>query len=364
MYVASLTLRNFRSYDRAQIDLPAGVTVVQGPVAAGKTNLLEALYAGCVGRSFRTSREGDLIRRGESVARVTIVVGPERHVLELGIERGQQKLFRVDGARVERMADAESRPLVCVFAPDRLELVKGPAGVRRAHLDEVVAALWPAARAARRFYARALAQRNSLLSSVRSGRSGAESLTGWNREVARHGIDLMRRRAETVDLLGPRFKAQAAALGLPDPGELSYRPRSKALTPEELERELEEHLAADMERGFTTHGPHRDELRLAAAGDELRRFGSQGQQRLGLLSLLLAEWELLRDERGRPPVLLLDDVLSELDPDRRVDLLRLVEAGGQTLITTADPGAAGLAASAAARLDVAPGGELSMQRAA
>ena len=219
MHVASLTLRNFRSYDRAEIDLPPGITVVQGPVAAGKTNLLEALYAGCLGRSFRTSRETDLIRRGESVARVTVVVGPERHVLEVGIERGSPKLFRVDGIRAERAADTETRPLVCVFAPDRLELVKGPAGVRRAHLDEVVSGLWPAGRAARRFYARALAQRNSLLGRVRAGASSFDSLSGWTREVARHGIELMQRRAETVALLAPRFSAQATALGLPAPAE-------------------------------------------------------------------------------------------------------------------------------------------------
>jgi DNA replication and repair protein RecF len=357
-------LRNFRSYDRVEVELPTGVTVVQGPVGAGKTNLLEALYVGCLGRSFRTSREQDLIRRGEAVARVVLTTAPEPHQLEAGIARGRPKVFRVDGVTAQRAPDVDTRPLVCVFAPDRLELVKGPAGVRRAHLDEVVGGLWPAARAARRSYAQALAQRNSLLTRVRAGVSTRDSLAGWNREVARHGIDLMHRRSETVGMLAPRFRAQGHALGLPDPAELSYRPRSKADSADGLERELEEHLASDLERGFTTHGPHRDELHLTAGGDELRRFGSQGQQRLGLLSLLLAEWELLRDERGRPPVLLLDDVLSELDPQRRSDLLRLVTAGGQTLITTADPGAAGLSAVDTARLDVTPVGELILRRAA
>jgi DNA replication and repair protein RecF len=346
------------------VDLPPGITIVQGPVGAGKTNLLEALHLGCLGRSFRTSREGDLIRRGESVARVTLTTAPQPHAIEVGIERGRQKVFRVDGARAERAPDPETRPLVCVFAPDRLELVKGPAGVRRAHLDEVIGGLWPAARAARRFYLRALAQRNALLSRVRAGSAGRESLAGWDREVARHGWDLMQRRREAVEQLAPRFEAQAAALDLPEPGALSYRPRSRAENAQELQRELEDHLSTDLERGFTTHGPHRDDLRLSAAGDELRRFGSQGQQRLGLLSLLLAEWELLRDERGRPPVLLLDDVLSELDPPHRAALLALVESGGQTLITTADPAAAGIAGGAVARLEVGADGALAMERAA
>jgi DNA replication and repair protein RecF len=284
-------------------------------------------------------------------------------VIEVAIERGGPKLFRADGVRADRAPDPNTRPLVCVFAPDRLELVKGPAGVRRAHLDDVVVGLWPAARGPRRFYLQALAQRNRLLGQARAGAVGASSLRSWDREVARHGIELMTRRGRAVDLLAPRFRVQGAALGLPEPAELAYRPRSAATSVDELERELADHTPADLERGFTTHGPHRDELRLTASGDDLRRFGSQGQQRLGLLSLLLAEWELLRDERGRPPVLLLDDVLSELDPSRRADLLDLVCRAGQTLITTADPAAAS-GAPAAARLEVAAGGDLRVELAA
>jgi DNA replication and repair protein RecF len=187
---------------------------------------------------------------------------------------------------------------------------------------------------------RALAQRNSLLSKVRAGAASQDSIGVWTREVALHGFELMQARAEAVSLLAGRFSEQAAALGLAGPAGIAYRPRSDASGPEELGRELEDRLPGDLDRGFTTHGPHRDDLMLTASGRDLRRYGSQGQQRLGLLALLLAEWEVLRDERGSPPVLLLDDVLSELDRERRGRLLGLAASCGQTLISTADASAA------------------------
>jgi DNA replication and repair protein RecF len=148
-------------------------------------------------------------------------------------------------------------------------------------------------------------------------------------------------RAEVAELLSPRFEALGRELGLEGSPALSYRPRSSAATAEELEQELEAALPSDLERGFTTHGPHRDELALELDGRLLRRFGSQGQQRIALLALLLAERDMLAAARSATPVLLLDDVLSELDDDRRESLLDLLERGGQTLLTTADPAAAG-----------------------
>jgi DNA replication and repair protein RecF len=296
-----------------------------------------------VGRSFRTSNDRELIRFEAPVARVTVVVDDGRleHRLEVAIQRSAAKVIKADGARLDRPAESDARPLVCVFAPDRLELVKGVAGIRRAHLDEVVAALWPTRRETRRTYARSLAQRNSLLARLRGGGASSSSLGVWTKELAQHGVQLMRDRREAVDLLSPRFAALARELGLEGSSTLVYRPRSGATTAEELAVELESKLAIDLERGFTTHGPHRDDLSLELDARSLRQFGSQGQQRLALLSLLVAERDLLASTRSAIPLLLLDDVTSELDDDRRERLLDLVEREGQTLLTTADPSAAG-----------------------
>src|SRR4051812_29316912 len=169
MHVRSLSVRDFRSHERAELELDPGVTVLEGPVGAGKTNLLEALYVACVGRSFRTSNDRELIRFDAPLARAAVTVQRDGldHTLEVVVQRSSAKVMRADGARLDRPAEADARPLVCVFAPDRLDLVKGAAGVRRAHLDEVVGALWPSRRDTRRSYTRALAQRNGLLARVR-----------------------------------------------------------------------------------------------------------------------------------------------------------------------------------------------------
>jgi DNA replication and repair protein RecF len=343
VYVRSLSVRDFRNHARFEVELDDGVTVLEGPVGAGKTNLVEALYVACVGRSFRTSNDRELIRFGAAVARADVSFDDDglEHRLEVVIQRSSAKVFRADGARLDRPLEASSRPLVCVFAPDRLELVKAAAGVRRAHLDEVIAALWPTRRDTRRAYARALAQRNGLLARVRSGSAAPDSLGGWTRELARHGLRLMKDRAEVTELLSPRFAELAGEVGLSGIPSLAYRPRASAASVEELEAELHAALETDLQRGFTTHGPHRDDLSLKLDGRALRRFGSQGQQRLALLALLLAERDLLGDSRSAAPVLLLDDVLSELDEERRERLLDLLDRGGQTLLTTADPAAAG-----------------------
>jgi DNA replication and repair protein RecF len=223
-----------------------------------------------------------------------------------------------------------------VFLPDRLELVKGPPALRRSHLDQVVAALWPARASARRAYSQALAQRNALLARIRAGRASRASLPAWDTELARHGIALRDDRAAAVALLAAPFTAAAAELGLAGEATLRYRPRSTAADAAELAAELAERVDGDLERGFTSHGPHRDDLVLARDGRELRAYGSQGEQRMGLLALLLAERDVLADERGEPPLLLLDDVMSELDGGRRGLLADRLGSRGQALVTTTD----------------------------
>jgi DNA replication and repair protein RecF len=161
-------------------------------------------------------------------------------------------------------------------------------------------------------------------------------MPAWDAELARHGIALMSDRAAVVEELRPRFAQHAAALGLSGEPDVLYRPRSKAASADALAAELAERLESDIERGFTGHGPHRDELVLRRDDRELRSYGSRGQQRLGLLALLLAERETLAVSRGAPPLMLLDDVMSELDAGRRARLVELLREGGQSLITTTD----------------------------
>jgi DNA replication and repair protein RecF len=338
--VVSLSLRDFRSYERADVSLGPGLTVVSGRNGAGKTNLLEALYFGCVGRSCRTSNEREVVRFGAPLTRVEVHTHDrhgDEHVLAVGFEPGGDgKRMNVDGIAVDRLADAPARPLVGVFLPDRLELVKGGPALRRAHLDQVVAALWPSRAETRKEYGRALAQRNALLARVRAGIGSRASLPAWDSELARLGFALMADRASAVAELDERFAARADDLGLDGAVALRYRPRSTAADADALAAELAERVDSDLERGFTGHGPHRDELVLEREGRELRAYGSQGQQRLALLALLLAEREAVGEARDALPLMLLDDVMSELDADRRTRLVELLKAGGQSVVTTTD----------------------------
>jgi DNA replication and repair protein RecF len=339
MNIVACTLRDFRCYDEARISLGDGLTVVSGPNGAGKTNLLEALYFGCTARSCRTANERELVRFGASATRVEIDARDQdgAHQLAVGLAPGEAKRIKVDGAPVERLLEVSARPLVSVFLPDRLELVKGPPSVRRAHLDQFVAAVWPTRVATRRAYAQALAQRNALVARIRSGGGSADSLRTWDAQLARHGIGLMSDRAAAAEAVAARFARLGAELGIDAELELAYRPRSRATDPEALASELADRLETDLARGFTTHGPHRDELALRRAGRDLRAFGSQGQQRLALLALLLAERDALAEQRGVVPLMLLDDVMSELDQERRRALVdRLRASGGQAVISTTD----------------------------
>src|SRR3954454_22807554 len=338
MIATALSVRDFRSYAAAEVRLGAGLTVISGRNGAGKTNLLEALYFACTGRSCRTSNERECVRFGAELTRLELRCEDvhERHELSVGFQPGEAKRLRVDGAPVERLTDSPSRPLVSVFLPDRLELVLGAPALRRSHADQVVAALWPARAGTRRAYSAALAQRNALLASIRAGRASRTSLPAWDAELARHGIALMADREQTTERLRPRFAEHAAGLGLEGDVELRYRPRSKAPDAGALVAELAERVDSDLERGFTVHGPHRDDLAFRRDGRELKAYGSRGQQRLGLLALLLAEREELAAARGAAPLLLLDDVMSELDATRRERLTSLLRKEGQAVITTTE----------------------------
>jgi DNA replication and repair protein RecF len=338
--VTRVALRDFRCYGRAELRLGPGITVLHGANGAGKTNLLEAVYFGCTGRSCRTRNERELVRMGSGgTARVEVSVAGEDgpHDLAVGLEPGAAgKRMSLDGASVERLRAGEVRPLISVFLPDRLELVKGPPAIRRAHLDQLIAARWPARAANRAAFRHALSQRNALLARARGASVAPSTLQAWDLELARHAVAVRADRATAAEELGGPFVRLAGVLGLAGEARVTYRPRSAASDVEGFVAELEQRRGSELERGITLHGPHRDELLLARDGHELRAYGSQGEQRLALLALLLAEREVLAASATAVPLMLLDDVMSELDADRRERLVGELAAGGQSVVTTTE----------------------------
>lgn len=337
MVVESVGVLDFRNLAACEVAIGPGLNLIRGENGAGKTNLLEAVYSALAGRSCRTRDDRETIAFGKSLARSEAVVadGGQRRTFLCSVSRTEGRRHLVDGSPAGAEA-AALRPALAVFMPDRLALVKGPPAGRRAHLDGFCAALWPARAEPRRRYSRALAQRNSLLGRIRAGVAGTDSLEAWDHELAAAGVELAALRAEAVERLAGEFAAAAEALGLAG-ASLRYRPRSEVASAEELAAELAERRDGDVARGYTGWGPHHDELAFEAFDRALRRYGSQGQQRTALLALLFAERRTLLDD-GRPvPLMLLDDVTSELDAaHRRMLVEHLADGGGQALITATE----------------------------
>ena len=298
--------------------------LVVGRNGVGKTNLLEALHVATQGFSPRTRQDTQLIRFGETAARVVVdgVRGNAPLELAVTLRQGQAKEARVNGAKLPSPESLRREVATLVFTPDRLTVVKGGPAARRAYFDRVLGRLFPARAAVPQDYLAALAQRNAALRRVQLGLSDRHAIEPWTEQVAVLGADLVARRRETLAALAPAFAERAEELGLPA-AQLGYDadpPTREA---------LEGRLARDLERGATGLGPHLDDVLIASGDRELRQYGSQGEQRLAVLSLLLAEAELLPAR----PLLLLDDVLSELDPGRRQVLAERIAGMGQTMIT-------------------------------
>ncbi len=326
-----------RSLERVRVELEPGIVSVVGPNGVGKTNLVEALYFALTGRSFRTSDRRDLIPFGASLARSEATVrdddGLERRLLA-SVSRTEGRRHLLDGSPADPASIARSRPPVAVFAPDRLSLIKGPPSERRAHLDAFAGARWPSRLELRKRYGQALAQRNALLSRLAGGFGSAPELDAWDAAVAETAAALVAARAEAVEELSAPFTTAAAELGLEGEATLEYAPRAEGST-EEIRAGLEQRREQDLRLGRSSWGPHLDELKLSTSGRSLRRYGSQGQQRAALLALLFAEREALQAARRVMPLLLLDDVMSELDPGRRERLVERLDGDGQALITAA-----------------------------
>ena len=302
--------------------------LLHGPNGAGKTNLLEALHVGTQAFSPRARRNTMLIRFGAEAARVALNgrVGETAFRTDVLLTRGDPTRVELNGERLASGDRLRHELTTLVFTPDRLAVVKGGPATRRAYFDRTTGRLVPARAQLATDYASAVGQRNAGLRRARAGLSSPAALEPWTRRVAELGRTLVDARRGTVETLEPMFSEAAEELGL-TATTLVYEGDAPTI------EELESHLRADIERGVTSIGPHLHDVRIAAAGRDLRSFGSQGEQRIAVLALVLAEAAALRSRTGVSPLVLLDDVLSELDGDRRHALATMISRFSQTVVT-------------------------------
>jgi DNA replication and repair protein RecF len=314
-----------------------------GANGAGKTNLLESLHVGTQGFSPRTRSDLELIRFGEQAARIRLagVRGHTQVEIAVALSAGEGKRAEVNGARLRAAEQLRGESATLVFTPDRLAIVKAGPAARRAYFDRTLGRLFPSRTQLPSDYAVALAQRNAALK-----RGDRAAIAPWTEQVAQLGASLVEARRETLELLSRPFGERAGELGLEDT-RLSYEGDPPTV------ESLEVRLGRDLDRGATGLGPHLDDVSIAAGPRDLRSFGSQGEQRTAVLALLLAEAALIEERRGEAPLLLLDDVLSELDSTRRRVLTEQLSARGQTLITSTTADA--LPGEPAQLLHVTPG---------
>ena len=365
IYVSHLSLSNIRNYESLELELGAGMILMQGENGNGKSNLLEALYMLAIAKSARASTDREMVRRqaveqrahaqvlavaqrNGSRVRVQIDFISELSPGEEGVSSDAepssiQKSVRVNG--VPRRASALVGEINAVmFSAQDLGMVTGPPSARRRYVDILISQLeQPYLRALQR-YQRVLSQRNHLLKSARGGHAGPGELEFWDDEMVNAGAQIVGRRAETVRMLSERAGLIHRELtGGGESLELVYRPNvdlaaaaGERETRESLRRALEANRTREAAQGFTVTGPHRDDVRLMLDGMDAGMYASRGQSRTAVLAMRLAEAQHLSDRRGHEPVLLLDDVLSELDAGRRSHVLDRVGGYQQCIITTTD----------------------------
>jgi DNA replication and repair protein RecF len=340
-YLSAVRLINFRNYADSTILLSPGLNIVVGDNAQGKTNLLEAISFAATGSTPRTPNDGEVVRWGGDFARTEMRVsvegssasGEERKVA-VGYAPGQKKRLTIDGVPAPSLttyAAGGAGVRVVTFFPDDIRIVKGTPADRRAFLDGLLSSLRPTYARAVAEYAKAVQQRNQLLRRIRDGFSSERTLSTWDRKVVEFGTTILEGRTTAVRPLDMLFGDALRVLYGPEKAALGY---SYSAPLEGYAEALREAHSADIERGTTSVGPHRDDFAVLLGGVSLTTYGSQGQQRLATLALKFAAREYLRGETGQDPILLFDDVMSELDEERRGYLSEYFLGSTQAVIST------------------------------
>jgi len=332
-----LQLKNHRNYVQLDLAPGPGVNVFIGTNGHGKTNLLEAVAMLALSSSPRARRELELVGPAGSGSRIQAEIddGPARREISISLDvEGQRarRTIEVDGVR-RRAIDLPGHFRVVLFWPDDLGLVKAGPELRRRFLNQMLVQVEPGYARALAGLRRVLEQRNSLLKRIASGEGGDDMLNAWNQELVQVGGEIVAARARAVRELEPEAARCHAEIAPGERLEIHYEG-----PPENLAEAVNNSLAEDLKRGSTSVGPHRDDVPVLLDGQEARSYASQGQQRTAVVSLKLAEAALIENRTGERPLLLLDDVLSELDGERRAALLKEVAGGGQVIVTSVEAG--------------------------
>ena len=336
MYVKELRLSGFRNYKEESFSFCSGTNIIYGNNAQGKTNALEAVYLFSIGKSFRTQQDRELIRFDETFTKIDVCFddAQRENEIEIVVRRDRKKQIKINGVPINKMGELIGCFTVVLFSPDELNLTKGSPNARRRFLDIAVSQMRPKYYHLLRRYNKVLEQRNNLIKKLRhtNDETLKETLGVWNEKLSDYGMAVVTYRKKFVEAL----KTYAKEIHLEISGEefgLAYK--TGFSSKEEFLEKLNHSLNRELEMGFTLYGPHRDDLDIDIGGKDIKTYGSQGQHRSAVLALKLAQADLIFEDTGEYPVLLLDDIMSELDAGRRSYLSGKIK-NKQVIITCTD----------------------------
>lgn len=340
MYVNKIKLVNFRNYPQAEVKFLNGINILYGYNAQGKTNIIEAIYLSALGKSLRAVRDSEMILFGSEgyFVEIDLNKNDRSYKIEIGVNNKKEKRIKISGREIKKTREIIGKLIVVLFSPDELKIIKESPYYRRRFLDILICQLNASYLLTLQKYYKIAGQRNNLLKQIKKRRELEETLDIWNQEYAETAVFLLKKRVEYIKTL--KEKAEKIHEKLTEGKEkidINYKSTFKRIikenfSVEEFLLELEKTKDIDIEAGFTHIGPHRDDIIININEKDAGKYGSQGQQRTAVLSLKLAEMEVIKEEISESPVLLLDDVFSELDNKRRQYLLEYIK-GVQVFIT-------------------------------
>lgn len=344
MIIKSLVIEHYRNYSRLHIDLHDQLTIVTGKNAQGKTNLLESIYVGGFGKSFRTKKDFDLIKFDQDMAKVKIKIQKDngfQETLEYRIGKPFKKSYWINQVNITKISELIGHLQLVLFFPEDLRLVKESPNERRRFINRELSQMNRSYYLDLVEYVKILNQRNALLKKTRDYQFLKDTIGIWDEQLADKGARITMKRKKFIDDLSVlSSEIHGRMTQNKEKLTLSYsssfeKIENHAMIKETFMKKLEDNLSIDFKRGFTSVGPHRDDLIIFINGIEAKAFASQGQQRTAALSLKLSEIKLIENETGERPILLLDDVMSELDEYRQKNMIEMLK-NVQTIITTTE----------------------------
>ena len=320
MWIEKIKMNNFRNYKSLDINLNKNINIFYGENAQGKTNIIEAIFLSSIGKSFRSSKDSEMIKFGEEYANIEVYFNKSDRDGNIVINIGKKKNINVNKIKIKKLSDLLGNINTVIFTPDDINILKGGPQNRRKFLDIMISQLRPNYMHILSLYNKTLEQRNNYLKQIKTEKKEENLLEIWDEKLAEYAIKIYEYRKEYIDKIQEKIKNIHKDI-TQNKEEIEIKYFSEANTRQNFLNELKSRRKLDIIKGFTTKGVHRDDFMIYINGKEVEIYGSQGQNRTAVLSLKLAELQVIYDDIGEYPILLLDDFMSELDSKRRKNFL-------------------------------------------